>query len=306
MHTFAPDYYTLFSCAAGSCTDSCCRAGWLIPLDAETYDFYRKSGIDIDQNSYIDADGDRVFKLRPDRSCVYFTDDGLCELYTKCSRQSEICTKYPRFFEEYDGFTETGLSVSCPTAANLILSCETNPYSALAHVTPDRLLDFLVSARLRAMKLIYNEMSPDTAAAKLLGFGIDLQELIDFNELEYLDSLTFEPAELFTPKEIIHAKRFLLTETEILSERWRELLSADPKDTAGTPLQRRNYLAYLVYRYFLKSVNTEDIAAVCRVIVLLYQLADCLCDDYVEAVRLISKEIEHDIENLEALTDFLT
>lgn len=306
MMCHTPKYFDEFSCRAGACPDSCCRAGWEIPIDPETYEFYRSAGIDIDKNSYVDPDGDRAFLLRGDRTCPYFRTDGLCEIYVRTDgRLCEICAKYPRFYEEYDGFTEAGISVSCPTAAELILSREDDPYIDLQRETPDRLLDFLVTARVWAMRMIYSEDDPDDAATKLFGFGMDLQELIDCDDLGALEDLGFEPAELFGEQELRELRRFILEETEILNPRWRELLAADSSYSAGTALQRRNYLMYLTYRYFLKAINTEDIYAECAFIAALCRLAETLGEDYIENVRLISKEIEHNADNYEALLSSL-
>ena len=299
---FTPDYFAEFSCRASACSDSCCRAGWEIPIDPETYEFYASAGIDIDKNTYIDPDGDRAFTLRADKTCPYFRPDGLCDLYIKTDgRLCEICTKYPRFYEEYDGFTEAGISVSCPTAAELILSHEDCPYTDLTRETPDRLLDFLSAARARAISMIYASADPDDAAAKLFGYGIDLQDLIDCDELDRLDDITFEPAELLTADELGAARRVILEKTEILNPRWRELLESEKTASAGTALGRRNYLAYLTYRYFLKAINTEYIFGQCAFILLLYQLASELGEDYIENVRLISKELEHNAENYETV-----
>ena len=307
MKIYTPDYFDKFTCRASACPDSCCRAGWEIPIDSQSYEFYRSAGIDIDENSYLDPDGDRAFSLREDKTCPYFREDGLCEIYIKTDgRLCEICAKYPRFFEEYDGFTEAGLSVSCPTAAGMILSRGDDPYLDLDRETGDELLDFLVRARKRAIEMIYSERDPDIAAEKLLGFGIDLQDLIDFGELDALDGIGLEPAKLFGDEELSELRRFILSETEILNPRWKELLRSEASAGAGTSTERRNYLAYLTYRYFLKAINTEDIATQCAFIVMLYQLSETLGEDYIENVRLIAKEIEHNFDNYCAVLGSLT
>ena len=301
-----PEYYDSFSCSAGSCPDTCCRAGWLIPLDSETFDLYRTVDADISENTFTDSDGDRVFRLRPDRSCHYLNPDGLCALYIKTGgRLCEICSKYPRFFEEYDGFAETGLSVSCPTAAALILSRSDNPYRDLKRDTPDELLGFLCRARERVFEMIFSEPDPDAALQKLVFYGAELQELIDYGELGLLSEADFSGA-LEPVANLSESRRFILENTEILSEKWRELLKSGCKAPCGSPSERRNYLAYLVYRYFLKAVNTEDVFTECRFIGLLYRLAASLGGNYVEAVKLVSREIEHDSENVEALLGYLS
>ena len=302
---YTPKYFNEFSCRASSCPDSCCRAGWEIPIDAETYDFYKSAGIDVDKNSYTAPDGDRVFALREDKSCAFFRPDGLCDIYIKTGgRLCEICGKYPRFFEEYDGFTEAGLSVSCPTAAEMILTRKDDPYKKHIKETDeelfaiDEMLEFLVRARERAMEMIYSEKDPDDAAKKLYEYGFRLQRLLDWELPAMPGEAEFVPEDVLDEDALKSVKRFLLTQTEILTPRWRELLQTPFNARAGTVSERRNYLAYLTFRYFLKAINTGNIAAYCKFILLMYRLSQCICPDYAEAVRLISKELEHNADNI--------
>lgn len=306
MDYLVPDYFAEFNCIASACTDSCCRAGWEIPIDGETLDFYRSVDIGIDENIYVDQDGDSVFNLRPDRSCVYLRADGLCDIYIKTGgRLCDICTKYPRFFEEYDGFSEAGLAVSCPVAAELILGREGNPYGDLSRQSDDRLLEFLAAARERAIGMIYQEKSPETAAELLLGYGLDLQELIDFDALDELECVDFAAEELLSPDELSALRSFIAEKTEILTTQWLETLKSSPAECQSTARERRNYLAYLVYRYFLKAINTEDIATQCRFIAAMYQLVCSLGCEFAEAVKITCREIEHDLDNVAAILEFL-
>lgn len=299
---FAPKYFSEFSCLASRCEDSCCRAGWLIPVDSESVEFYRKNGIDIDSGTVFE-DGDRCFRLTDGKKCVYLSEDGLCELYTATGRQCEICAKYPRFFEEYDGFTESGLAPSCPAAAKLILEYPENPYTDLKRYPSDRLLEFLCSARELAIGMIYSEPDPDTAAKKLLGFGYDLQELIDFDCLDRLGEVEFLPYEWGLDTKSL--RKTILEKTEILSDRWRRLLSTEPTPARTDVGQKRNYLGYLTYRYFLKAINSEDIFSECGMIYSLFRLSGELCADYGEAVKLICRELEHDAENMEMMREWV-
>lgn len=304
MSFIVPEYYHSFKCIAEACPDSCCRAGWAIPIDSETLDFYRSADIGIENNTVVDDDGDCVFKLREDKSCVYFRHDGLCDIYIKTGgRLCDICTKYPRYFEEYEGFTEAGIALSCPAAAEAILSLESNPYIDLDRRSSDRLVEFLASARKMAIEMIYNEKDPDTAAEQLLGFGLDLQDLIDFDELERLSELDFMAEELMSDEGLAVMRRVLLNETEILTEAWRDLLTRPAIKKNGTETQRRSYLAYLTYRYFLKAINTEDIFALCGFIAAMYRLTCSLDADFSESAKLCCREIEHDTDNIEVIIE---
>lgn len=302
---FTPDYYHEFSCRAGACPDPCCKVGWQIPLDSESYSFYLETVPDISQKSELLPDGLRVFKTRERGECEYFRDDGLCDIYIKTvGRLCEICAKYPRFFEEYDGFTEAGLSLSCPTAAELVLSQTRDRYGNLRRQSEDPLLQVLADMRLKASHMIFCASDPDAAAGNLLGLGADFQELIDCGKTELACKLEFSPMELLSDDDILAARKIMLDETEILSSKWREALLSEAC-TSGNFSERRNYLQYLNYRYFLKAVNTEDIFTECQLICFLYRLAAELCENYADGVRLISRELEHNEENMKALRKML-
>lgn len=307
---FAPEYFFDFKCSASLCEDSCCKVGWEIPIDSKSLRFYRTAVADFEDNIITDSDGDIIFKQTPGGGCTYFNSDGLCELMIKTGRQCEICEKYPRFFEEYDGFTEAGLSVSCPTAARLVLLSGKKAYGEISErKTGDRLLEFLIKARAMALKMVFDEPEPDIAADKLMGYAGDLQELIEFDELPRIYEAKFLRYKCFDDVIMDRARKFIFTKTELLSNSWKELI--DPKRPllkafAGTPLKRRAYLGYLIYRRFLKAINSEDIYTECAFIRLLYELALRLSNNFFENIRIISREIEHNAENTAAILGFLT
>lgn len=310
---FCPDYYSRFSCIASLCEDSCCRSGWEIPIDDETYLAYKSAGVpDIDENFTIGSDGDRIFKLKPNGDCPYLMPDGLCRLYTVTGgKLGEICAQYPRFFEEYDGFTEAGVSISCPEAQRLILSAKRSDYALDAEHPQEELLALLLSARKFALDIAFSPAPPDINAARLINFGAALQELIDTGELDFSDfgrltntisrlgdELNADPRE-----EYVFACNAILEATDILYPEWKRLLKrgADGETAAKVSAQdaeKRAYLGYLVYRFFLKAVNNENIAAVCEFIACAYYLATMLPGEFTRNARLFSKEIEHDAENL--------
>ncbi len=309
---FSPGYYGRFSCIASLCEDSCCRSGWEIPIDDETYLAYKSAGVaDIDQNIAIGSDGDRIFKLKPDGDCPYLEPNGLCRLYTATGgRLGEICAQYPRFFEEYDGFTEAGVSISCPEAQRLILSAQRGDYALKEEHPQEELLAFLHSARKFALDLVFSPDPPDISAARLENYGLALQELIDNGELDFSDFAGITKTIIFLsdnlnadPKEeYIFACKAILEATDILYPEWRELLvrGADGEimpQPSAQDADKRAYLGYLVYRFFLKAVNNESIAAVCEFIACAYYLAEMLPGEFKRNARLFSKEIEHDDEN---------
>ena len=120
MKHLAPSVFRAFSCAAGACPDSCCRAGWEIVIDPDTMERYRslpgpdgdrvRKGITAGEESLLRQDGSRV--------CVLLDADGLCHVQRHFSHGAlcRVCREYPRFHREFGNLTEHGLSLSCPTA----------------------------------------------------------------------------------------------------------------------------------------------------------------------------------------------
>ena len=60
------------------------------------------------------------------RRCAFFNDENLCDLYKTLGPDAlcDTCRMYPRHTEEYEGLRELSLSLSCPKAAKIILSCK--------------------------------------------------------------------------------------------------------------------------------------------------------------------------------------
>lgn len=307
---FRPRYYQRFKCIADRCCDSCCRSGWEIPLDDDTYRLYKSCGADdIDENLTVGSDGDRIFRLKENGDCPYLDESGLCRLYTLTDgRLGEICQKYPRFTEEYDGFIEEGISMSCPEAQRLILSASQNDYDFSGEVPEEELLGFLHKARARAFEIVFQKGSCEEAAARLMDFGDSLQQYIDdesFDKADEAIKYELKPLKKLSAEYFCFISDVILKETDILYPKWRELLqraaSGEMKSRAFDSRIGRKYLAYLVFRFFLKAVNYEDIRAVCEFIAASYCLVTRLPGDFYENARLFSKEIEHDAANFDAV-----
>ncbi|MCD7785373.1 MAG: flagellin lysine-N-methylase [Oscillospiraceae bacterium] len=294
---FTPSYFDSFHCLMGACPDSCCKAGWEIPIDDDTIEKLRAyRALEIDNNIRTGSDGDTVLRVDENNVCPYLTSDGLCEMYIKSGMMGDVCSKHPRFYEEYYVgdemvFTEAGISVSCPEAARIVLSANKADYEAICkEKTGDELLDFLLEARIKAF-----ELKP----SQLIAYGELLQDETDFGAFEVPDGEIPDSE----PIDIKSLTGFILEETEILTSEWRGLLENCEKRSAC--IESRALLDYLIFRFFLKAVNSEDILTECKLIVALYELCT-LGDNFTETVRLVSKELEHDDINLDLLRDFLS
>ena len=141
MKHLAPACFRAFACAAGSCPDSCCRAGWELIPDEESLALYQtlpgeagariRAGIvppvgaAIGRPPEADASAElpplpaeSLLRQDPNRVCVLLDPDGLCCVQKHFGHGAlcRVCREYPRYRREFGGLTEHGLSLSCPTA----------------------------------------------------------------------------------------------------------------------------------------------------------------------------------------------
>lgn len=308
-----PLYFDSFSCLAGDCPDSCCKAGWEITVDESAFDIYSALEGDIGcrfRNSLCEgADGDRIFKLDEHNVCPFYNCDGLCDLYIATGgKMTEICTHYPRFYEEFDGFTEAGISVSCPEAIRLVLAAGQSAYDLPDEHSEDEMLEVLINERRLAFELI-EKLEADEAAMVLLDRAARLQAKFDLNDIADLGE---------SPKlNLVHTKKNeellsalcegILDCTDILCDSWKISLEAGKNGEFDIKQidekTKKNYLKYLTYRYYLKAINAEDVLSQMLLICALYILPQALAGDFKELCRCAAKEIEHNAENREALLE---
>ena len=119
-----PDYFYDFSCMADQCEDTCC-AGWQIMIDEKSLKRYKKEegGYSKTLHEQIDWQ-EECFCQKEERRCAFLRQDNLCDMYVHLGEDSlcDTCRLYPRHVEEFENVREWHLSVSCPVAAELILS----------------------------------------------------------------------------------------------------------------------------------------------------------------------------------------
>lgn len=201
MQYTAPHYYKKFQCIGGDCPDTCC-AGWQIQIDPASLRKYRKTKGPLGsrlKNEIIRKEG--CFRRYGGR-CAFLNDDNLCDLYLEGGGEKAFCRTcriYPRHIEEFEGLREISLSLSCPVAASLILSCREQVHF-LHGEDPDRdetyedfdflLFTKLMDGRTLILDIIQNRSRPiGLRAAIALALAHDLQERIDRNALFDVDSL---------------------------------------------------------------------------------------------------------------------
>lgn len=304
MKLTAPAYYEEFRCLAGACPDSCCHE-WAVQVDAQTAAAYRALpgplGDDL-RRALVEEDGETVLALRDGR-CAMWREDGLCRIQAALGEQAlcPVCREFPRLRHDYGDFVELGLELSCPEAARLILADAGDVYSrevpgGEAPEYDAREMAVLKATRETALKLLHGEPGP--ALAALLLFGYDAQSWLD-GETETAAA----PDGIPRPEGRGDHKALaaFYQQLEILTPRWRDLLRR-----AEAPRLTQPHLAlarYLVNRYWLQTIADGDLLCRVKWIVSSCLLVSMLPGAVQDVAQLYSKELENDIDNVDAILD---
>lgn len=336
LHIY-PSFYREFRCAASACPDSCC-VGWEVVVDEEAAAYYASlSGPLADalrRAMTVDSDGDRVIGME-NGHCPFWTAEHLCRVELELGHNAPCatCRKFPRLTQDYDVFTEYGLTLACPEAARLILT-QPGPWPQQTEGVPgspenvefdwEFLLE-LSSARQVLLELLWRQ---DLGSREALGLCLKLSErfqsafdgqpLADWNEEDARKAFRTRPQSSFQPLLKLHRGM------EILTAQWQTLLDEAlkfelrPTDWAAldalpeTP-ELRNLGTYYLYRYWFQTVSDYDCRlklqklaaawAVTRYLqcVRLAKTGTLSLADRLRLHQLYSKEVEHDAENENAL-----
>ena len=125
MYYRKPHYYQDFVCTADKCPDTCC-AGWQIFIDEESLETYSRVKGDFGIRLLNSIDWSVGAFEQYEKRCSFLNEKNLCDIYRKLGPSSlcETCRQYPRHTEEFENLRELSLSLSCPVAAEMILSCK--------------------------------------------------------------------------------------------------------------------------------------------------------------------------------------
>ncbi len=199
MHYTVPHYYRQFSCIAGDCPDTCC-AGWQIVIDEKSREKYRRYQGPFGNRLYNSIDWKESSFCQYDGRCAFLNEENLCDLYSEAGKDMlcKTCREYPRHTEEFEGIREISLSLSCPEAARLILSCK----EPVRFLTKERegeetyedfdffLYTKLADARDGMISILQDRRVPiRVRMGAVLALGHDLQRRIDREELFSVDQL---------------------------------------------------------------------------------------------------------------------
>lgn len=329
MKKYTPSYYDRFSCLAGECPDTCCAA-WEITAEDELIKKLEALGTDFSAEVLgkmkINDDGEHIFALENGR-CPFLNADNLCDIHIKIGEEYTcgVCRQHPRFIEEYDGFTEIALSLSCPAAADIIFGekLTESTYPCPEAETDDILLEKLIIFRDRLIRSAAESGSISAAFGEVLEMSDILQDIYDYFGFEDMPEAQNDGScDLtdFIPEDFSDAYiAFLLKRTEILTDRWKEMLEKasavrfdKEKSTAFLKENGADMLkvfAYYLYRYYLKAVNDENIILHALFVVISVTVCAEISlrtgESFRETARLYSKETEHDTVNIDLAEEYI-
>lgn len=324
MQVRVPDYFDEFSCLAGACPHSCC-IGWEVVIDEDTARRYQAEPGPLGDRlrAAMEFDGeDFCFPLNGGR-CPFLNQENLCDIHCALGPEatSLTCRAHPRFIEDYGPFQEITLSAACPKANDLLLG-SSRPLIFLERQngepaeTGDDWLDWLVPLRDHLLDLLRDRSQP--LKARLRAFlltAYEAQSLLDNEDMEGLAAFCAAPQTI--PADFggsagswEPAVRQYLQDLEILEPDWRDLLDRwagePPVPFAPQEPEKLERIAvYFAFRHLLKAVNDGDLLGRAQFCVLGVLTADRLSRlaGLPEALRLFSREIEHDEDNLTALLE---
>lgn len=307
-----PDYFDRFQCIAGNCPDSCCKE-WAVQVDDASAALYRSiPGALGDRLREVlcEEDGETIMTI-VDGRCPMWRDDGLCRIQAELGETvlCKTCRDFPRLTHDYGDFQEFQLELSCPEAANFILS-QTRPQVVTTEIPGTQnaeydaeAMAFLKASRETALDLLFDGACsvPESLALALL-YGYRAQ-----SELDGTEPQTFDPnAALESVRDFLKSGKFqdmadFFLTLEILTPEWKDLLH-NPSPVPWTD-QHRALAGYLVQRYWLQAVSDYDLYCRVKFIVIACLLVKQLGRDIFRTAQLFSKEIENNIDNVEAILD---
>ena len=319
-----PDYFDDFSCLAGACPHSCC-IGWEVVIDEDTARRYQEEPGPLGERlrAAMRFDGeDFCFPLNGGR-CPFLNQENLCDIHCALGPEatSLTCREHPRFIEDYGPFQEITLSAACPKVNQLLLD-RTRPLTFLERQNNvpmevgDDWLDWLVPLRDHLLDLLRDRSQPlEKRLRDLLLTAYEAQTLLDKEDMDSLSAFCAAPQAV--PTEVKNpaaswepAVRQCLLDLEILEPDWQTLLERwaeeSPIPFAPREPERLERIAvYLAFRHLLKAVNDGDLLGRSQLCVLGVLTVDRLSrlTGLSEALRLFSREIEHDEDNLDALLE---
>ena len=312
MHITKPAYYDTFRCIAADCPDSCCKE-WDVQVDDITAARYRElSGTLGDRLREVlkDEDGETVMTI-VDGRCPMWRRDGLCRIQAELGHEAlcKTCRDFPRLTHDYGDFQEWGLELSCPEAARIILSVQDPEYVTVVHPGgedaeyDEEAMKVLLRTRETMRTILTDRSRPvgETLALALM-YGYQAQGELDGGEPQSFDPVSaLKAAKEFASAGDTGAILEFFKNLEILTPEWAAQLNGPaPSRWSGEHLILARYF---IDRYWLQAVSDYDLVSRVKLAVISCLVIKTLGGNLLRTAQLYSKEIENDIDNIEAILD---
>lgn len=237
--------------------------------------------------------------------------DGLCRIQAELGESAlcKVCREFPRLTHDYGDFVETGLELSCPEAARLILDAGSTALIAVESEggsAPEYDTDAMtvLKATRKEMLSLLSDTSLPVGEALALGllYGCQSQSALDSGEIQPFDPVAAlaEAQSLVKPGNPEQMLDFFLS-LELLTPEWEQLLRGP--SPAPWNEQHRALARYLVQRYWLQAVSDYDLYGRVKFVTISCLLVKHLGGSVLRTAQLFSKEIENDTANVEAVLD---
>ena len=297
-----PSFYDDFHCIAAQCPDSCCTE-WDVAVDGEKAALYRSLPGELGDRLrlFLQEDEGETYLTLENGRCPMWRSDGLCRIQAELGEQAlcKTCREFPRLTHDYGGFVEFGLELSCPEAARILLSRESWDWvcdgeKPASDDREEETMALLLQTREEAMGLT----EADNPIASLLYYGLYVQELLDGGAETGFDS---ESIPDFPGNGDVEVFLDVFRRLEILTPAWENWL----KHPCPRRLQKedRAMLRYFISRYWLQAISDFDLIARVKFLLSCVLLVCVLGGDALGTAQLMSKEIENDAQNVDALLD---
>lgn len=311
MERIIPNYYNQFKCIASACPDSCCKE-WAVDVDEESAARYRALPGELGERlrAVLQDTPDGTVMTIENGRCPMWRDDGLCRIQAELGHDALccVCQTFPRLTHDYGDYVELGLELSCPEAARLILSADDGVTTQTIPGKEDMDYDtdtFSTLRRSREEYLGWLKSTPSLpqALAVLLLYACEVQSELDGGEEAVIDpEYALMQAEKFAkPGSMEEIFQFFST-LELLTPQWKAILDAGPV-TANWDRRLKNFLIYLIRRYWLQAVSDYDLVGRAKLCIVSCLLLSRIPGDLEQTAQLFSKEIENDPDNIEAILD---
>lgn len=306
-----PDYYDRFHCIASLCPDSCCQ-GWEIQVDEASASRYQALPDPLGDRlrQVLRQDGEEYWMENIQGRCPMWRPDGLCRIQSELGEAAlcQTCRSFPRLRHDYGDFVELGLELSCPEAARLILTAPRQilsspqiPQNFSSGDYDKDAMAILLESRDTALSLLESHPLQD-ALSLLLLYGCHIQGILDEGESAPFaaDSAIQSARSMAVSSDSKQLLPFFLR-LEILTDAWKERLGSP--SPAPWHDGYRNLARYFVERYWLQAVSDYDLYSRVKLALIACLVVKTLGGDFLSTAQLFSKEIENNIDNLEALLD---